>query len=260
MEKLKIKIEESVDQVSLLENISFYILLATAFLIPIFFIPSATFQFQFSKAVFISLAVLVSFALWLVARLKDGRYLLPNNIVFVASGVLLTVMFISTLASSSIRASFIGQGFEIMTWAGTVVMFLLMFLFSVLFRPKERVFYLYLALFASCLLIILFHVSRFIFGADFLAFGIFTDITSNLIGKWNDLGIFFGLVALLSFITLELMPLSRAFKILLWVIFVLSVVSLAIVNFPTLWYTLAFFSLLYYVFAYAFKQDRKSVV
>src|SRR3989344_4822181 len=192
MEKLKIKIEESVDQVSLLENISFYILLATAFLIPIFFIPSVAFQFQFSKAVFISLAVLVSFALWLVARLKDGRYLLPNNMVFVASGVLLLVMLISTLLSSSVRTSFIGQGFEIV--------------------------------------------------------------------KWNDLGIFFGLVALLSFITLELMPLSRAFKILLWVIFVLSVVSLAIVNFPTLWYTLAFFSLLYYVFAYAFKQDRKSVV
>lgn len=255
MEKLKIKIEESVDQVSLLENISYYILLVTAFLIPLFFIPSSAFQFQFSKAVFISLAVLLSFALWILARLKDGRYLIPNNVVFVSAGTVLIVTLVSAFMSSSVRTSFIGQGFEIGTWANIVVMILMMVLFSALFRPKERVFYLYLALFASALLIVLFHALRFLFGEGFLSFGIFTDITSNLIGKWNDLGIFFGLVGLLSLITLELLQLSRAFKILIGVIFALSIISLAIVNFPTLWYVLAFYSLLYFVYAYAYKPS-----
>ncbi|OHA26780.1 MAG: hypothetical protein A3C06_01400 [Candidatus Taylorbacteria bacterium RIFCSPHIGHO2_02_FULL_46_13] len=258
MEKLKVRIEESVDKVSLLENISYYILIATAFLLPIFFIPSAAFQFQFSKVVFISLAALVSFALWLIARLKDGRYLLPNNLVFLTSAMVLLVMLISSLFSPSVWVSFIGQGFEIGTWANTVVLFLVMFLFSALFRPKERVFYLYLALFASTVLIVLFHTLRFVFGAQFLQYGIFTDITANLIGKWNDLGIFFGLVTLLSFMSIELLQFNWLFKIVLWVLFVLSVISLAIINFPTLWYALAFFSLLYFVYMYAFKKDFTS--
>src|SRR3989344_6015745 len=255
MEKLKIKVEEAVDVVSRLEKVSYYILLATAFLIPIFFIPSTSFQFQFSKSVFISFAVLVSLALWLIARLKDGRYLLPNNSVFWGAALVLAVLLISALLSPSVRTSFMGQGFEIGTWANTAIMFAMMFLFSALFRTKEKIFYLYLALFASSLLIVLFHVVRFVpwLGPEFLSFGIFTDITSNLIGKWNDLGIFFGLVAILSLITIELVQLNKIFKTVLWVIFGLSVVLLTIVNFPTLWYALGSFGLLYFVYAYAFK-------
>ncbi|OHA18332.1 MAG: hypothetical protein A2664_02630 [Candidatus Taylorbacteria bacterium RIFCSPHIGHO2_01_FULL_46_22b] len=255
MEKLKVRIEESLDKVSLLENIAYYILLATAFLLPIFFIPSSSFQFQFSKVVFVSFAVLISCVLWLIARLKDGRYLLPNNLVFLLSGVVLVITLLATLFSPSIHTSFIGQGSEVGTWASLVVLFAVLFMFSALFRPKERVFYLYLALFASCFLIVGFHALRFAFGASFLSFGIFTDITSNLIGKWNDLGIFFGLVTLLSLMTIELVQLSKAFRTLLWVVLVLSIISLSIVNFPTLWYSLAFFSLLYFVYAYAYKKD-----
>ncbi len=257
MEKLKVRIEESIDQASRLENIAYYILLATAFLLPIFFIPSAAFQFQFSKAVFVSLAVLVAVALWLIARLKDGRYPIPNNLVFWGSGLVLIVILISALSSISLRASFIGQGFETGTWASTAVFFLMLFLFATLFRPKERVFYLYLTMFASCLIIVLFHALRFALGSAFMSFGIFTDITSNLIGKWNDLGIFFALITILSLITVELVQLTRAFKALLWVVFSLSLLSLTIVNFRTLWYALAFFSILYFVYAYAYKRFFK---
>lgn len=247
------------DSVSRLENIAYYILLVAAFLLPIFFIPSASFPFQFSKIVFVSLTVLVSFALWLIARLKDGKYLLPNNSAFIAAGLVILAVLLSTLTSPALSVSFIGQGFEIGTWTNVVILFLVMFLFSALFRPKERVFYLYLSLFASSFLIVVFHALRFVFGPQFLSFGIFTDITSNLIGKWNDLGIFFGLVALLSLITLELMEFNQIFKVLLWIVFVLSVISLIIVNFPTLWYVLAALCLFYFVYAYAFKRDFSAV-
>src|SRR5690242_11679695 len=135
MEKLKVRIEESIDSASFLENLSYYILIVTAFLLPVFFIPSTAFQFQFSKIIFISFTSLLSFALWLIARLKDGRYLLPNNIAFVTASIVLIVMLISSLFSPAVWVSVIGQGSETGTWASFLILFLVMFLFSALFRP-----------------------------------------------------------------------------------------------------------------------------
>ncbi len=255
MEKLKVKIEESVDRVSRLEDMAYYILLGTAFLLPIFFIPSIAFPFQFSKAIFVSLTCLTAFALWLIARLKDGRYMLLNSSVYIFGLFVLLVVLASSLVSPVPLDSLVGQGSEVSTWASTVVMFLFMFLFSALFRPKEKVFYLYLALFSSSIILIVFHAFRFVFGADFLSFGLFTDVTSNLIGKWNDLGIFFGLVSFLSLMTLELMRPRAFLKWLLWAVFLLSVFSVILVNFSTLWYVLAFFATLFSVYAYAFKRQ-----
>lgn len=258
MEKLKIKVEEAVDNVSKLENLAYVILIITAFLLPVFFIPSLSFSFQFSKSVFVSLAAVVAFALWLIARLKDGRFLLPNNKIFLAAAIILIVYLISSLFSSVVTVSILGQGFELGTWSNLLIMFILMFLFSALFRPKERVFYLYLTLFCSFFLIVAFHVLRFVFGAGFMSFGLFTDITSNLIGKWNDLGIFFSMVSILAMITLELLTLNRLFKILVAIIFGLSLLSLIVVNFSTIWYALLFFSVVFNVYLFAYGREFKS--
>ncbi len=97
---------------------------------------------------------------------------------------------------------------------------------------------------------------RFAFGADFLTFGIFTSATANIIGKWNDLGIFFGLGALLSVITLEKATLSRLFKILVYVAFVLSLVMLVVINFAPVWITLAVLSLIFIVYKLSFDKEE----
>jgi tetratricopeptide (TPR) repeat protein len=255
MEKLKIRIEEAQESVSKLENFAYYILLGVAFLLPLFFIPSLSFPFQFSKSVFVSITAVIAFALWIIARLKDGRFMVPNNKVFIASLLVVVASLVATLLSPVVRVSFIGQGFELGTWSSFFIMFLVMFLFAALFRPKERVFYLYLSLFSSFFIIIFFHTLRFIFGADFLSFGIFTDITSNLIGKWNDLGIFFSLVTVLSMVTLELLSLNRLFKFLVFGVYVVSLLSLMIVNFPTVWYALLASGIIFIVYSFAFRKD-----
>jgi len=86
------------------------------------------------------------------------------------------------------------------------------------------------------------------FGAGFLSLNIFTDLTANMIGKWNDLAVLFGLSALISALALEIASLSRKLRITFYGVFTISLALLAIVNFDTAWVVLAVFSLLLIVY------------
>lgn len=261
MEKATIELNESgkdsgATPVGWLENIAFIILLSVLFLLPIFFIPSASFPFQFSKMFLLSLFVLVPFACWILARLKDGKFVLPATVIIIAAAGTLLAAMISGLFSGAVGWSFSGQFLDLGTVGSMAVLFLLMFLVPIVFCSKDRVFYAYIVFFSAFFLIAVFQILRLIFGADFLSFGIFTDMTSNTLGKWNDLGIFFGIGAVLSLITIELISLSRFFKILSYTALVVSLFFLALVNFTPVWYILGIFSLIFLVYVISFDKSE----
>lgn len=240
-----------------LERIAMFCLLAVMFLLPIFFIPSPSFLLQFSKATLFSLLVLVAFSLWVISRLKDGRFTLPNSSMLIALSGVVGLFVISGFLSGSPTLSMFGQGFEVGTVVSILMVSLLIFLVPVLFRSKEQIFSSYLAFLVSFFFVALFHILRFVFGTDFLAFGIFGDAVSNTIGKWNDLGVFFGVSALLSLVTIELLSLSRFFKVVVYLSLITSIAFLAIVNFLTIWYVLGLFSLVFLVYLISFNPGSK---
>lgn len=238
-----------------MERFALFCLLALAFLLPLFFIPAISLPLQFSKALVLSVFVLAAFCIWLVARLKDGEFVLPSSPMMLSLGVLVALFALSSLLSGSIGASFVGQGFEVGTTVNMLIVSLLAFLVPVLFRGKEQIFWSYLAFLASFSLIAFFHLLRVVLGPDFLSVGIFTDIISNTIGKWNDLGVFFGVGALLSLVTIEFLSLGRFIKVLLYLSLFVSLVFLAIVNFSTVWFTLGLFSLIFFVYLISFRRE-----
>jgi tetratricopeptide (TPR) repeat protein len=124
------------------------------------------------------------------------------------------------------------------------------------FNNKDRVFYAYLALIASFAIVALYQIIRLFFGPDFLSFGIFTTATSNLVGKWYDLGIVFGLIALFSIIAGEFLHLSKMLKIFTYVVFGLSLCLMAVVNFSLSWIVLGFFSLVIGVYIFSFLKNK----
>lgn len=241
-----------------LENIAFIILLALPFLLPLFFIPSAVFPLQFSKTLLLSLLVFLAFACWLLARLKDGRFVFPAATITLASLAVVAVTAVSGLFSGAVKEAFVGQSIELGTVASVAVLFILMFLVPMVFRSKDRIFYAYLFFFAAFFLMAAFHIIRLIFGAEVLSFGIFNDSTANLVGKWNDLGAFFGIGTVLSLITVELISLGRLFKILSYAALALSLFFLAMVNFTPIWYVLAAFSLIFLVYIISFEKSETS--
>lgn len=234
-----------------------FILLAGIFLLPVFFIPSQSVHFLFTKQLIFVTVIAFAVGVWFFRRLKSGTYEFPVSKILVAGGLVVVATLLSVLFSGSISESFIGQGFEVGTFISVLIGFLAVFIIPIYFTTKDKIFSAYTALFAAFAVLSLFEILRLIFGPGFLAFGIFTDMTSNILGKWNDLGIFFGLTATLSLITLEFFSSSgRLIKVLSYITLVISLFFLALVNFSEVWIVLGLFSIVLFVYLFSFSKDR----
>ena len=232
---------------SAIETYSLYVLYAMLFLLPLLFIPSLSVPFQFTKTVLVFFGVLIAILLFLVSILKTGRLTLPFNKILLSVWLLPIAYFFSSLFSVSPRSSFLGQNLEGDTFGFMVLMALFVTLVVMLMRTKEQVLYTYLALFVSFIIVWVFQGLRLIFGADFLSFDVLTLSTSNILGKWNDLSIFFGLATVLTLVTLASLQLSSLYKRILYAMLVVSLFFLAVVNFQMVWIIVGLFALGFFV-------------
>ena len=245
----------SIVKESKLDKSVFFIILSLAFLIPMFFIPQA--MLEVSKSVLISTLVAVAFFLWLIARMKDGKFVFPKSLLLLSGLLLPIAFFASGIFSEVSRVSLLGLGYEAGTGSTILILFLLMFLASVFFQQQARIFYLYSALLISFIIVFLFQAgvitlaSFSLLPAKFLA-----AIPANLIGKWTDLAAFFGLILILSLIAIELIALRRALKIFLSIVIALSLVTLFLINFSLLWIIIGLLSLVISVYALSFSPEN----
>lgn len=227
-----------------LETIAFLVLAAMAFLLPVFFLPSLSAPFQFTKTLIIFIGTLLALATLIVARLREGVISLPISLVVLGGWLLAFAYVLSGLfASENLLSSFVGQRFEVDTVVFVVVMALLLTMTPLIVRTKQRAVQLILAILGASALLAIYQITRFIGGVELLSFDIFTTSTSNLFGKWNDLGIFFGLIVILSLLTVEYIPLGRGIKVVIGILTLLSLAILAVVNFAPVWIALGLFSL-----------------
>lgn len=237
-----------------MDRISYIFLLATVFLLPLFFIPSKFSSLELSKVLMVVFFTMFSLSFWSIARLRSGKFEFANSLLLLSSFFILFVYFLSSIFSNNKAVSFLGQGYEISTFGLVCVAFVFMFLISSVFRSKNRILYSYTALFASFFIIFLFEIIRLFFGPNFLSLGLFTDITSNMIGKWNDLGIYFGLIALLSAVTLELTALNKKIRFLLYFSSLSSLFFLSVINFKSLWYIVGIFAFIFFIYSISFRK------
>jgi tetratricopeptide (TPR) repeat protein len=233
-----------------LEALPFGLLVGLVFLLPVFFLSISGISLDVSKSALTVVLVVAATALWLVGRMVDGRIVVPKTFLVLFAALLPLVYLISALASKVPAVSLFGQGFEVGTFAFTFVMFLLVFLTANLVNSRDKVFTVYVAAIASFLVIAIYQAIRLMVGPDTLTFGgTFSGVLANTVGKWNDLGAFFGMIAILSMITLETLPLNGFVKWLTYVSLVVSVFFLAVVNFSFAWIALAIISVIVFVFA-----------
>ncbi len=231
------------------EKLSPRLLIGLVLLVPLFFLPYGSVLFDFSKMVLLVIAVLGVFALWLITRLRENRVTIGVNWVMGSLTLVAIVYLISAFTSAHRAISLSGLGFEVDT-AGTIgLLVLLTFLVSYFFRERNRILYVYSALVVSSLVIALFHILRFpfLFGPSFLSFNLFLSSIANTIGSWTDFGIFFGLITVISFISLEMLTLSKLFRWLLIAALAVSFLFLALVNFTLIWYVLGICALFFFM-------------
>jgi cytochrome c-type biogenesis protein CcmH/NrfG len=235
---------------NILEKISFALLFLASFLLPIFFVPASFISTQFGTSLLFATAVILTTLLMIISAFGAGSLRLPTNKKYIIwlYALVPVVYILAGVANGFSRMTFLGYTFDISTVGFIVLGFVYMFFVSLLFTEKNRIFYSYLAFVLSAILLALFLILRIVFGVSFLSFGIFTALTSTPIGNWNNVGIFFGIGAILSLLTYEMLSVSKFMKILLLVALLLSLLFLSFVNFGIIWIILSVCSLLFILY------------
>lgn len=235
---------------ALLNKILFCILLTVTFLVPTFFLPLAFISTQFGTSLLFGYGVIISLLIYIISGLVYGSIDLPKIDKYILGFISLVPVFyvLAGIANGFSRQSFFGYTFDISTVGFILVSFAYLLLVSIFFRNKYRIFYSYFAFVVSSLVLSLFLLTRIIFGVEFLDFGIFTDITHTTVGSWNNVGIFFGIGVILSFLTYEMVNLSKFMKIFISTALGLSLVFLILVDFTVVWSVVAFCSFLFILY------------
>lgn len=228
------------------------------FLVPVFFIPSLEVPFQFSKGILFVSFVVIMFTLWTFSRLKQGALTIPQT--YIIPGLLLVPVsfLIATIVSPSPGISFIGQGGEIGTFVNMAFLAMLFYLSSKVCNSRDRIVRIYLALFGSFALLSIMQLLRIVAGPEFLSFGMFTTSISNVFGKWNDLGVFYGLVTIMTLLALQMLVLKRMVRVILYSILAVALFFLALVDFSTVWLVLGVFAIILGMYALSVSRVVKS--
>ena len=249
------EISDSMEKKTFLDKFGAFILTALVFLLPIFVVPSLIIPFQGGKAALIFLISFGLFITWLVDRIRTGKVVIPWSLTLAGLGGLVIVYFLSALFSESSLQGIVGKGFELDTALSIFSFAILTFLMPQIFRTKQSLFNLYMALFGSFFVLFLFGLIRIVAGPGVFTLGILNSTISNLVGSWNDLGVFFGLISILSLVMLEILPPKGPIRIVLRIATVLSLVAIAVVNFNSVWYVLGLFALGLFVYSFAFAKS-----
>lgn len=228
-------------------------LYAFIFLLPIFYLPVTTLPVEANKAMLAAVLALVALIAWIGSGLQEGRITLNRSLALAALAVFVVVMAVSAMLGMQPHASLLGglgDPRSVMTLlAGAIVAFLIP---SVLHRRDDVMKSIVLLMFASVLVLVAF-LARSVLNIEFYGARGF-----NLIGAWNGLGVFFGLMAAFTFPMLGVPSDSRAWKGAL-LLLVAGLVGAFLVNYNVVWIALASIALVFFALYFS-ANKRKSVV
>ncbi len=240
-----------------LRGIAYNVFTGAFGLLPLLFLPIAYAPFDYTKTLFIVLAVLIAVIFFSLSVLRSGKISVVGAWPLFALWGVTGAALVSALLSGDIYDAVIGDSFGVHSALFIGLLTLIASFIAILGQNKTFVMRTYIALAGSAVVLGLFQLLRIVFGADFLTFGVFTSNTNSVFGGWNDLALFFGLTILISLVALEQLPLTKMGRGLFSAVVGVSLIMLAVVNFFAVWLVLALVSLM--VLMYSLTKDRLMV-
>lgn len=220
-------------------------------LVPIFFVPLAWITIPQSKFLLITIGVCVGIGAFAIGRLVEGVLRVPRATVFWVAASLPLVYCISALLSP-LPDTFVGAGVARDTVAVALLWYFSYLLGVYGFSSRERVLSAYQITLGVAVVATFFQLVRLVVGPDAFTFGgALVGPTASIVGSWHDLGIFLGLVALLS---AAFIPSSHAHgtgRMVAMAALGISTVGLIVVSFSDIWIAIALAALLlagYYLY------------
>jgi len=189
-----------------------------------------------------------------LAALRSGTFKLTAYYVLGALWLVGAVATLSSLFSGDVYDSFIGDTFSVYSSLFILLIALVVTVSTILSENKIFVARLYLLLTISAVLVAVFQLLLVFFSFPFLSLGIFSQTTESLLGGWNDLALFYGLILILTIVALAQLSLNIRGRVIVGVLVSLSLIMLAIVNLLMVWMVVAGVSLL--ALMYALSAER----
>ena len=224
------------------------ILMTLIFLVPLFVVPLVYLPLNIGKGGVILMAISAVLIVWLVSRLKDGALIIPDSIILYSLFIIPAIFLISSFFSTSVKWSLGGMGFEIGTFVSVLMLSLLTYFVATTFQSTKKVFSLYIMMSYSGFIIFGYTLVKILFAGSAFA----QKIPLALVGDFNDVAIFFGLLTILAISGIELVALSKRIRYTMYISLFTSILMLAITNFMTVWVIVGLFSLLLFVYSLSF--------
>jgi tetratricopeptide (TPR) repeat protein len=247
----------------LLKKISRNILVIVAGLFPILFLPLPFIAVGYTKYLILILGVALAVIFYFLASLREGRLDVNLQWGIVALWGVSAVTFAAAAFSGDFYDSVFSDG---LSGSSAIFVAALAFIVSamgILSSSKQSTFRLFTLMALSALLLALFQIVKVMLGEGAISLTQLSSGTSSLLGDWNSLAIFFGLVILLSLVALEQLPLSKASKLTLVALSVVSLLILMLVNFKVVWTILlavSFMILLYGLVRHRFTNPQLQMI
>ena len=214
----------------------------------LFIIPSPWFPLQLGKTALVAVFLLVATVLFVLSG--GVRSLLRDRSpLLILLGTILPISYLLSYAFALDRTVGIsGFAIESDTVLFVTIGFLVYVLGIGLFRNLRSTRWLLLGVVGGVALASVFQFIVIAFGTVVLP-DVFSDRSVNLVGKWNDLGLLVGLIPLLTLLSLEFATTLRR-RVLAGIVTLVSVILLALINFPLVWSLLLVFFVLLAIWSY----------
>jgi O-antigen ligase/tetratricopeptide (TPR) repeat protein len=227
-------------KIASLERVSFIILLCTIGLSIISFLPASILPLAAVKTLLVALGVMSSLIVYVFARMKTNTVEISWNPLIITGACISLAVAISAILSQNLSSAFFGKSFSVDT-ASFIIFSFIAFYLSYFFSKgkKDRTLYVLLTILGSFALVALFQCVRLLVGPDTFSFGAFSSVVGTMLGSWHDFGTLTGFICVISFITLEFLPLTKRLKIATAVVFGFSAILLVVIGFSSVWMILA---------------------
>ena len=167
------------------DRVSLVALALSVFFAIVAFIPGGFMPEAMLKGYLVVVSVIVAFMAWLVGRLIEGSFHLPRTPLLAASGILGAVLLLSSVFAHGPYLSFFGEGFDSGTFALLASMLLGLFLASMLFTTRERIYGFFKYFFCIYVILAAFQFIHVLF-PSFTTLATFYNRVDTPVGTWSD--------------------------------------------------------------------------
>lgn len=239
-------------------KISLVAVLATIFLLPLFFIPGGAIDSLNAKAFLIVIGASFAGLLVLWQVFKEGKIVLPKHYLIIAAAFLPLVYLLSALLATPSSLSLLGYNLEVGTFGSIFIGFILLGVSAVVFSEPTRSLQVVVVLFSALSLLALFAAIKVLSGGNWLVWGNFFGNMGNPLGAWTDLAMAMGLLAVLGVLAVGMLPVRGALRALIYSVTALSTILLVVIHFRSAFFVTLLASILLGLFFYKIENNKQA--